>query len=54
MLRDYGEWRFVLLGLALILVQRFAQNGLFPFLERRLGRRVAVPLQKPEAIGVEG
>ena len=37
-LRDYGEWRFVLLGLALILVQRFAQNGLFPFIERYLDR----------------
>ena len=36
MLRGYGEWRFVLLGLGLILVQRFAQNGLFPFLERHL------------------
>jgi branched-chain amino acid transport system permease protein len=32
-LRGYGEWRFVLLGLALILVQRFAQNGLYPLLE---------------------
>jgi branched-chain amino acid transport system permease protein len=41
MLRDYGEWRFVLLGLALILVQRFAQNGLFPFIERILDRRPA-------------
>jgi branched-chain amino acid transport system permease protein len=37
-LRSYGEWRFVLMGLALILVQRFAQNGLFPVLEQ-LGRR---------------
>jgi len=37
-LRSYGEWRFVLLGLGLILVQRFAQNGLFPFIER-LGRK---------------
>ena len=42
-LRDYGEWRFVLLGLALILVQRFAQNGLFPFIERILDRRPAAP-----------
>lgn len=31
-LRSYGEWRFVLMGLALILVQRFAQNGLYPML----------------------
>jgi branched-chain amino acid transport system permease protein len=38
MLRDYGQMRFVLLGLALILVQRFAQNGLFPLLERWLDR----------------
>jgi branched-chain amino acid transport system permease protein len=37
-LRDYGEMRFVLLGLALILVQRFARNGFFPVIER-LGRR---------------
>lgn len=33
-LREYGELRFVLLGLALILVQRFARNGLFPLIER--------------------
>ncbi|MGN8117023.1 branched-chain amino acid ABC transporter permease [Labrys sp. 22185] len=33
-LRAYGEWRFVLMGLVLILVQRFAQNGLFPLIER--------------------
>lgn len=44
-LRDYGEWRFVLLGLALILVQRFAQNGLFPLVERigRSSRKPAAP-----------
>lgn len=46
-LRSYGEWRFVLMGLALILVQRFAQNGLFPVLEslgrRRQERRAAIP-----------
>jgi branched-chain amino acid transport system permease protein len=45
-LRSYGEWRFVLMGLALILVQRFAQNGLFPILEqwsrpRRIDRSTA-------------
>jgi hypothetical protein len=40
-LREYGEWRFVLLGLALIVVQRFAQNGLFPVVERYLDRHVA-------------
>jgi branched-chain amino acid transport system permease protein len=33
-LRSYGEWRFVLMGLVLILVQRFAQNGLFPMIEQ--------------------
>lgn len=33
-LRAYGEWRFVLMGLVLILVQRFAQNGLYPMIER--------------------
>jgi branched-chain amino acid transport system permease protein len=46
-LRSYGEWRFVLMGLALILVQRFAQNGLFPVLEglgrRRQQRRAVIP-----------
>ena len=42
-LREYGEWRFVLLGLALIVVQRFAQNGLFPMVERYLDGRVAPP-----------
>lgn len=36
MMRDYGQWRFVLLGLVLILVQRFAQNGLFALLEHPL------------------
>ena len=45
-LRAYGEWRFVLMGLVLILVQRFAQNGLFPILEqwsrpRRIDRSTA-------------
>jgi branched-chain amino acid transport system permease protein len=44
MLRGQGEWRFVLLGLALILIQRFAQNGLFPAFERALTqRRPAAP-----------
>jgi branched-chain amino acid transport system permease protein len=42
-LRSYGEWRFVLMGLALILVQRFAQNGLFLLIEqwRRPAREAA-------------
>lgn len=57
-LRDYGEWRFVLLGLALILVQRFAQNGLFPVVERYLERRVAPhaksPVEVANAPNVEG
>jgi hypothetical protein len=35
----------VLLGLVLILVQRFAQNGLFPFIER-LGRKRRAPTPK--------
>lgn len=48
-LRSYGEWRFVLLGLVLILVQRFAQNGLFPFIEK-LGRK-RLPSQAKVAIG---
>jgi len=39
LLRSYGEWRFVLLGLALILVQRFAQNGLYPFILNVRARR---------------
>ena len=49
-LREYGEWRFVLLGLALIVVQRFAQNGLFPVVERYLDRRVAPPGSAPVEI----
>lgn len=60
-LRDYGQMRFVLLGLALILVQRFAQNGLFPLLEHWLDRlfrtgRTAVdePAVKPDAAAVRG
>ena len=35
-LRDYGQLRFVFLGIALILVQRFAQNGLYPLIEQTL------------------
>ncbi|MGN6548943.1 MAG: branched-chain amino acid ABC transporter permease [Pararhizobium sp.] len=47
-LRSYGEWRFVLLGLALILVQRFAQNGLFPLIERLSNRTPArTPMPAP-------
>ncbi len=46
--REYGQWRFVLLGLALILVQRFAQNGLFALLERPLGRGFARPALEAE------
>ena len=53
-LRDYGEWRFVLLGLALILVQRFAQNGLFPFIERILDRRPAAPPASATPVRQEG
>jgi len=49
-LREYGEWRFVLLGLALIVVQRFAQNGLFPVVERYLDRRAAPPGASPVVI----
>lgn len=49
-LRSYGEWRFVLMGLALILVQRFAQNGLFPVLEQ-LGRRRREPRPTVSAMG---
>ena len=49
-LRSYGEWRFVLLGLALILVQRFAQNGLFPILEQ-WGKRRGRPKGVPAAVG---
>ena len=53
-LREYGEWRFVLLGLALIVVQRFAQNGLFPVLERVLDGRVAAKPGNEKAVAVEG
>jgi len=52
-LRSYGEWRFVLMGLALILVQRFAQNGLFPIIEQ-WRRRPAGPAAKAAAAGEEG
>ncbi|MBN9560277.1 MAG: branched-chain amino acid ABC transporter permease [Alphaproteobacteria bacterium] len=44
--REYGQWRFVLLGLALILVQRFAQNGIFAVLERPLLRPPAVEAER--------
>jgi branched-chain amino acid transport system permease protein len=44
--REYGQWRFVLLGLALILVQRFAQNGLFAVLERPLVRPAVVEAER--------
>jgi branched-chain amino acid transport system permease protein len=43
-LRGEGEWRFVLLALALILIQRFAQNGLFPVIEHALAPRRPLPL----------
>jgi branched-chain amino acid transport system permease protein len=51
-LRSYGEWRFVLMGLALILVQRFAQNGLFPIIEQ-WGRRRTSTASKPVAAAKE-
>ena len=54
MLRGYGEWRFVLLGLVIILVQRFAQNGLFPFLQRHLDRRAPLPSATRNALDIEG
>jgi len=38
-LRDYGQLRFVFLGIALILVQRFAQNGLYPLIEQILSSK---------------
>ena len=46
LMRGYGQWRFVLLGLALILVQRFAQNGLFA----RLEHPVLSPLARPSSM----
>jgi branched-chain amino acid transport system permease protein len=53
-LRSYGEWRFVLMGLALILVQRFAQNGLFPIIEQWSRRRPAAGgASKPTAAAKE-
>lgn len=54
MLRGYGEWRFVLLGLGLILVQRFAQNGLFPFLEKHLDHHVPLPAASSDVLDMEG
>jgi branched-chain amino acid transport system permease protein len=50
-LREYGEWRFVLLGLSLIVVQRFAQNGLFPVVEHYLDQRVTPAGESPVDIG---
>jgi hypothetical protein len=38
-LREFGQLRFVLLGVAIMLTQRFAQNGLVVPLIERLGRR---------------
>jgi branched-chain amino acid transport system permease protein len=38
-LRDFGQMRFVLLGAAIILTQRFVQNGLIAPLLARLARR---------------
>ncbi|PRH89539.1 branched-chain amino acid ABC transporter permease [Labrys okinawensis] len=46
-LRAYGEWRFVLMGLVLILVQRFAQNGLYPMIERWGRARRSVQAGQP-------
>ncbi len=40
-LRAIGMWRFVIFGLALILILRFSQNGLiWPLYQRLAGRRV--------------
>jgi len=50
LLRDYGELRFVLLGLALVLVQRFARNGLLPLIDR-IGRRPAAVSSRLSAPG---
>jgi branched-chain amino acid transport system permease protein len=53
LLRDLGEWRFVLLGLALIVVQRFAQNGLYPLVERLIDGRAKAPalaIQNPAPV----
>jgi branched-chain amino acid transport system permease protein len=38
-LREFGQLRFVLLGVAIMLTQRFAQNGLVAPLIQRLARR---------------
>lgn len=53
-LRDYGQLRFVLLGLALILVQRFAQNGLYPLLETGLSYRRRVVAASDPSIEQSG
>ncbi|MBN8874164.1 MAG: branched-chain amino acid ABC transporter permease [Rhodospirillales bacterium] len=37
-LRSYGEWRLVIFGAALLLVIRFARNGLLPLAWDRLAR----------------
>jgi len=40
-LRVIGMWRFVIFGLALVLILRFSQNGLiYPLYQRLAGRRV--------------
>jgi len=40
-LRAIGMWRFVIFGLALVLILRFSQNGLiYPLYQRLAGRRV--------------
>jgi branched-chain amino acid transport system permease protein len=48
-LREFGQLRFVLLGLAIMLTQRFAQNGLVAPLIERLG-----PRRKSTAEAVDG
>lgn len=39
-LRELGEWRLAVFGIITIIMLRFAPNGIFGWLEARLGRKV--------------
>jgi branched-chain amino acid transport system permease protein len=47
-LRGYGQWRLVLFALALLVVVRFARNGLLALADQALTRRL--PREEPAAI----
>ncbi|MFQ5794655.1 MAG: branched-chain amino acid ABC transporter permease [Candidatus Bipolaricaulia bacterium] len=53
-LRALGTWRFVIFGLALVLILRFSQNGLiYPLYQRFAGRRVELQTEPEVELDLE-